>query len=332
MLNRHFLRAKVLQSVYAYHIGEKNDISQEEKLLFANIDKLYDLEIYLLSTLFEMKAIAEDEIEEGKNKYYPTEEELNPNMRFVNNPMFSLLEDCRQLKDSINKLHINWRDQKEVLRSIFDHFKASESYKTYMAQEEVGFEEHRRIIVQLFKNYIIKNDNFFDELAEKSFSWLDDFDFICQIVIVLLRNWKEGESFAVSLPSPFEKTIENELESDRDYVKNLFRNTILHWDEYESLIEKRALNWDRDRMAFIDVVIIKMAISELVYAPTIPVRVTLNEYIELAKEFSTEKSRLFVNGILDRIIIDLKMADKIHKIDTEEYTYDYAKKDEEEND
>lgn len=318
MLNRHFLRAKVLQSLYAYYIGDKKDIVAEEKLLFSNIEQLYNLEIYLLSTIFEMRDIAEEEIEEGKNKFYPTEEEKNPNMRFVENPMFRLLHECGQLQDGIKKLKINWIEEKTLLRSIFDHFKGSESYKTYMSKDYVSFEDHRKIIVQLFKNYIIKNDNFFDELAEKSFSWLDDFDYICQVVIVLLRNWEDVNCTNKVLPLPFDKTIDNEVESDREFTKNLFRNTILHWEEYEPIMERRALNWDRDRMAFIDVVIIKMAMSEFIYAPTVPIRVSLNEYIELAKEFSTEKSRLFVNGMLDRIIIDLKMEDKIHKMDMDE--------------
>ena len=244
-----------------------------------------------------------EEIEEGKNKFYPTEEEKNPNMRFVENPMFRLLHECGQLQDGIKKLKINWIEEKTLLRSIFDHFKGSESYKTYMSKDYVSFEDHRKIIVQLFKNYIIKNDNFFDELAEKSFSWLDDFDYICQVVIVLLRNWEDVNCTNKVLPLPFDKTIDNEVESDREFTKNLFRNTILHWEEYEPIMERRALNWDRDRMAFIDVVIIKMAMSEFIYAPTVPIRVSLNEYIELAKELDVNPDDLWPHKLGTRIYL-----------------------------
>lgn len=333
MLNRHFLRSKVLQFLYSYYIGDKKDMTIEESNMFTNIDKLYDLEVYLISTIFEMQDIAFEVIEEGKNKFLPTEEEKNPNMRFVQNPMFSLMRECEQLQSTMKILHINWGDQKPTLRATFDHFRTSDSYKDYMAKESVTYEEHRRIIVQMFKNYIIKNSNFFDELADKSFTWQDDYEYVCQIVIVLLRNWEEDKGKDKILPLPFDKTIDNEIESDRDYTRNLFRNTIIHWDDYEPIIIRRLLNWDRDRLAFIDIILIKMAISEFIYAPTIPVRVTLNEYIELAKEFSTEKSRLFVNGILDRIIIDLRTEGKIQKIEDDEYLSDVVnkeKKDEQE--
>ncbi|MBR1769989.1 MAG: transcription antitermination factor NusB [Bacteroidales bacterium] len=326
MLNRHFLRAKVLQSLYAYHTSGQKDINFQEKWMFNNIDEMYDLEVYLLSIIFEIKDIASELIEEGKNKFYPTEEERNPSYRFVNNPMFDRMAECEELMKNIKRLHISWHEQKEILRQIFIKFKGSDSYKDYMNKEEVTFEEHRRVIVQLFKNYIIRNASFYELLIERHFSWEDDYEYLCQVVIVLLRNWEDGDCRAKQLSTPFDNKAEDTLESDQDFMKNLFRNTAIHWDEYDSLIEKRIMNWDMDRIAFIDMIIIKMAISEFLYSPIIPLRVSLNEYIELSKEFSTEKSRLFVNGILDRIIIDLRQENRIHKYNDDEYLLENSDK------
>ena len=176
--------------------------------------------------------------------------------------------------------------------------------------------------MQLFKNYIIKNTNFYELLIERKFSWEDDYEHVCQVVVVMLRNWEQTDCSKKTLSLPFDKKSEDVIETDRDFIKNLFRNTILHDKECEQMINKRILNWDMDRLAFLDTIIIKMAITEFIYCPTVPLRVTLNEYIELAKEFSTEKSRLFINGILDRIIVDLRTENKIHKYNDDEYLLD----------
>ncbi|MDO5759576.1 MAG: transcription antitermination factor NusB [Bacteroidota bacterium] len=322
MLNRHFLRAKVLQSLYAYYTSGKTDSNTQEHWMFANIEEMFDLEIYLLSVIFEIKDIASEVIEEGKHKFRPTEQEKNPSYRFVENPMFSCLAKCKQLTDGMKKLHINWHEQEDLLKQIFLKFKNSDSYKEYMDAKEVTFEQHRRIIVQLFKNYIIRDSNFYELLIEKKFSWEDDYEYVCQIVIVLLRNWSEEDGIDKVLSLPFDKKLDNAIETDQDFIKNLFRNTIIHDKEYDKMIDKRILNWDMDRLAFLDTLIIKMAITEFIYCPTVPLRVTLNEYIELSKEFSTEKSHLFINGILDRIIVDLRTENKIHKYNDDEYLLD----------
>lgn len=326
MLNRHFLRAKVLQSLYAYHIAGRTDSNIQERWMFANIEEMFDLEIYLLSVLFEIKDIAIEVIEEGKHKFRPTEQEKNPSYRFVNNPMFDCLAECEQLTDGIKRLHINWHEQGELLKQIFLKFRNSDSYKEYMEAEDVTFEQHRRVIVQLFKNYIIKNSNFYELLIEKKFSWEDDYEYVCQTVIVLLRNWDETEGKNKLLSTPFDKKLDNTVETDQDFMKNLFRNTLLHEEEYDQMINRRILNWDMERLAFLDTLMIKMAITEFIYCPIIPLRVTLNEYIELSKEFSTDKSHLFINGILDRIIVDLRTENKIHKYNDDEYLLEQSQK------
>lgn len=330
MLNRHFLRGKVLQELYAYYISQDCDEKQHEKMLLDCINKLYNLQIYLLSSLLEIRDIAENQIEDAKNKFFPTEEEKQPNTKFIHNPIFKLLEENKTLVDSIKEIHINWREERDLLKNIFNKFKKSDSYNTYMHKENSDFEDDKKIVYQLFKNYVIKNESLYELLCEKEISWESDYDYVCQVVLKYLKYLKSAEQIEQikqegqedadinELPKPFNKINDNQIETDEQFTKNLFYNTISHSDEYEPLIKNRIEHWDRDRLAFLDVLIIKMAMSEFIYSPIIPIRVTLNEYIELSKEFSTEKSKLFVNGLLDKLVVDLRVSGKIQKIKTSE--------------
>ncbi len=318
MVNRHFLRQKVLQSLYAYYIGGGQSIEQQEKFMHSNITKLYELEINLFAVILEIRKLEEARIEEAKNKFYPTQEEANPNLRFVNNSFLNALDENEELQKSKEKLHINFSLTSEVLKSLSQRFRQSDSYTDYMKKDNVNFEDDKRIVVQLFKNYVMRNENLYESLCEKGFTWECDYDYVCQVVLQFLKLWQQDDAPQKTLPYPFDKSEEDATENDRDFTRNLFRNTIKHSDEYEGYITKCSKNWDRDRLAFIDVLIIKMAMSEFIYCPSIPLRVSLNEYIELSKEFSTEKSRLFVNGVLDRIITELRIDNKIHKTEDDD--------------
>jgi N utilization substance protein B len=318
MLNRHFFRAKVLQSLYAYYTSQSSDQVLEEKFLINSINKSYNLEIYLLSTILEIRDIAENQMEDAKNKFFPTEEEKNPNKKFIDNVFIQKLNDNKDLQKSIEKLHVNWVDEKDLLKNIFNRFKQSNSYKDYMTEEEESFEKDQKIICQMFKNYIIKNENLYELLAEKELAWEGDYEYICQITLKLLKNITEEDKDTKLLPRPFDKEKEDEIETDEQFTKNLFRNVISHSEEYEPLIKNRIENWDIDRIAFLDLLIIKMAMTEFIYNPIIPIRVTLNEYIEMSKEFSTDKSKLFINGILDKLVVDLRVKGMIQKIDVPE--------------
>jgi N utilization substance protein B len=318
MLNRHFLRAKVLQSLYAYYISQDSDKVQQEKFLFYSINKLYDVEIYLLSALLEIRDIAENQMEDAKNKFFPTEQEKNPSRKFVDNIFIKQIENNKELQKNIKRLHINWADEKDLLKNIFNRFKQSNSYKDYMNSDEASYEEDNKIVCQLFKNYVIKNENLYELLSEKELSWEGDYEYLCQVILKFLKSYKQEYDENQVLSQPFEKETNDEVETDKQFVENLFRNTISHSEEYDELIKHRIENWDMDRLAYIDVIIIKMAITEFIYDPIIPIRVTLNEYIELSKEFSTEKSKLFINGMLDKLVIDLRVQGKIQKIEQPE--------------
>jgi N utilization substance protein B len=305
MLNRHFLRAKVLQSLYAFQLNDCSDIKGHKKNLIDSIHGLFDLQTYLFSALLELHNMACDKIENDKVKLLPTQDDLNPNLKFVNNDFFKLLIEDEILNTRISRLKINWAEDKDLFKSIFKRFQASESYKKYMACEKGDMASEKLIIVQLFKNYLICNEQFFDLLCEKKLEWENDYDIMAQYS---LKSLKE-----------YEGSLDDEKEEsfDRNFIMSLFLNTIEHDAEFKELIDSRIQNWDAERVALMDILIIKMGIAELIYCPEIPVNVTLNEYVELAKEFSTAKSKLFVNGLLDKLMVDLRSKGMIKKIETE---------------
>ena len=305
MLNRHFLRAKVLQSLYAFQLNDCSDIKGHKKNLIDSIHGLFDLQTYLFSALLELHNMACDKIENDKVKLLPTQDDLNPNLKFVNNDFFKLLIEDEILNTRISRLKINWAEDKDLFKSIFKRFQASESYKKYMACEKGDMASEKLIIVQLFKNYLICNEQFFDLLCEKKLEWENDYDIMAQYSLKRLKEYKG------SLDE------ENEESFDRNFIMSLFLNTIEHDSEFMELIDARIQNWDSERVALMDILIIKMGIAELIYCPEIPVNVTLNEYVELAKEFSTAKSKLFVNGLLDKLMVDLRSKGMIKKIETE---------------
>lgn len=314
MLSRHFLRVKVLQSLYAYIVTENSSLDIAEKELDKSISETYDLEVYLFSSLLEMRDIAENQIEDAKGKFFPTEEEKNPNMRFVNNELLSQLSENTELTKAIEKLKINWSDQRDLLKRILNKFKASNSYKDYMSKEEITYDDDKKAVIQLLKNYLLKNESFLDYLAELKLYWESDFQYVGLSFLKFLKEFKQSDSASKSITKSFgfdEKEI-------RDFALDLFRKCIGHYDEFDSMFDKHIENWDKERIAFMDTLIIKMGLVELVYCPEIPVRVTLNEYIEMAREFSTERSNLFVNGLLDRFLIDLRASGKIRKLENEE--------------
>lgn len=303
MLNRHFLRAKVLQSLYAFQLNDCSNVKGHKKNLIDSVHGLFDLQTYLFSALIELQTIACDKIENNKVKMLPTEDDLNPNFKFVNNDFFKLLIEDETLITRIAKLKINWSEDIDLFRSILKRFQASESYKKYMTCEKGDMASEKLIVVQLFKNYLICNEQFFDLLCEKQLEWENDYDIMAQYSLKRLKEYK-GVS-----------EEDNEESFDRNFIMSLFLNTIEHDSEFKELIDARIQNWDSERVALMDILIIKMGIAELIYCPEIPVNVTLNEYVELAKEFSTAKSKLFVNGLLDKLMVDLRSKGMIKKVE-----------------
>lgn len=308
MLNRHFIRAKVLQWLYSFQFNENNDVKEYKEKLLNSFDSLLDLHTYLFSSLIYIHSLAQEQIEDNKRKHLPTEEDLNPNTKFVDNEFFALLLNDQSLLKRRDALKINWNENRDLFLSILRKFQSSTTYKNYMSSRKDGMELDKGVVVQLFKNYVITNELLFDSICEMKMEWESDYDVVALWSFKALKDY-EGD---------FEKSMVDFV--DRDFIITTFINTIENDKEYNDLINNKVHNWDLDRVALMDILIIKMGISELLYCPEIPINVTLNEYVELSKEFSTPKSKLFVNGLLDKIMVELRAKGRIRKVEEENET------------
>lgn len=309
MLNRRHLRIKVLQFLYAFYQSEEDEYGKHENELMQSIERIYDLYLYFLLTFEELKKQAEQRIEENKKKILLTDKDLNPNLKFVENRIISLLEQNEALKAASEKSKVNWigDEKQELFRKMFLEIREGEVYFEFMDNEVEGFEEDRAFLLSLFKHDIANSTYLYNFFEEKSIHWLDDIDLACSMVLKTIKGFEENKSNEIL---PLYKDKEDEIE----FVEQLFRKTIAFDKESEALIDQLTQNWELDRIAKMDVILMKMAIAELQIFNTIPTKVTLNEYIEISKFYSTPKSNGFINGVLDQAIIKLENEGKIKKI------------------
>ena len=298
MLNRRHLRIKVLQLLYAYFQSEENNIPKAEKELLLTIERMYDMYLCLLLSLSEMKRAAENKLADKKNKLRPSEEDLHPNLKFVSNEIITALEQSSSLKELSEKRKLNWMgvENQELFRKIFQHMNNGLS----------GFEEDRAFAIAIFKEDLANSDLLYHYFEEKSINWIDDLDLCCSMVIKSIKSIQEKEEF---IPLPLFK----ENDDEKEFLVQLFLKTLLNNKESEDLIGELADNWELDRIAKMDMLLLKMGLTELQIFPSIPTKVTLNEYIEISKFYSTPKSNLFINGILDKAIGKLTLEKKIVK-------------------
>ena len=309
MLNRRFLRVKALQSIYAYHQSESSNLPQAERQLLEGVDDLYKLFVYQLSFWVEIKHFAERRIEENKQKHFPTEEDLNPNMKFVNNRILKALEDNKHLMKLEEQYKINWADSREdFIRKMYVKLTETPEYQEYMSNDKNDFGEDKRFLVTVIDTYMPEDGLLYDYYSDRDLSFTSDY----QLAIYLL--WK----FISELPVAFDADsqlppVYKDEEEDKEFAVKLFEKTILHADEYMDLVKANISNWDYDRLALMDKILIFMALTEFVEFHSIPVKVTINEYIEISKFYSTPESRRFVNGMLDRLSTLLKEEGKLVK-------------------
>jgi N utilization substance protein B len=298
MISRRLLRVKALQILYAYRISENDDLNKTDKELIFSIEKSYDL-YHLISNY----AVQRTDI--ARSKYFPTEEEANPNTRFIDNRIITRISDSRKFCQYLEARKISWSNEEELIKSLYRNLLEWDVYQEYMNSPDNSFTEDKRFISRMVGELILPNEFVHQVLEEQSIYWNDDLEFIGSMVIKTLTRWKENADMPVL--SMFSN------EDDRLYVIDLFRKTILHGDEYQDLIKKFSENWDFERLAIMDILIMQMAISEAIHFPSIPAKVTLNEYIEISKFYSTDKSSYFINGILDKIFLLLRSDEKIKK-------------------
>ncbi len=312
MLSRRLLRIKVLQALYAHFVSENDRIDNGERQLLVSIEKLFDLFIYQFSLLVEVVDFARLRMEEAKTKFLPTPEELNPNTRFTDNRFIAQLINNRDYRRQVDLLKINWSEEDDLIRKLNNQIRDSEDYAKFLEQAD-NYEADKDILIKIFHNIICQSEVLKSLYEEKSIYWADDFDTVTVLVQKTIKEIPEGWDEFELLPRVIEGEKEIDKNEDREFVKALFRKTILNSTEYDEIITRKAENWDFERIALMDIILLKMAIAELLEFPSIPVKVTLNEYIELSKNYSTPKSKVFINGILDNLISEFKAENRIQK-------------------
>ncbi len=307
MISRRIIRTKVLQVLYAYYSSEERSINNTEKELFFCIHKTYDLYHYLLALVIEIADYAETRIELKRNKHQPTQEDLHPNIKFVSNLFIQQLRENRQLTAYLNQTKLSWVNHPELIKELYLIVTESEIYQEYVSSETRSFMDDRKFIEKIFNKIFLVSEELYEVLEEQSIYWNDDIEFVISLIIKTTKRFNETTDSGQHL-MPLYKD-----EEDREFARDLLRKSLINHDELQALIKVHSSNWDVERIAFMDILMMQMAITEFLYFPSIPTKVTMNEYIELSKFYSTEKSRNFINGILDKTLKDLKKEGKINK-------------------
>lgn len=309
LVNRRYLRIKVFQAVYAYYRTDKPDEQRFERELFESITRLNDLYLYLIKLVMDMHDVAQESIDRNRQKRLPSHDDLNPNLRFVNNQVFSKLKENVMLGQILDRAKISWEEEHDDLRRIFKAFRETDAYRLYMAREDEGLEVDKGIIVTLFSEHLGISSVIHSALEEKDIYWQDDLPVAALTLIKTIQALPDIDTTNTSILAGLYKN----REEDQSFVKELLRKTIQFGDQYEELVASKAENWETERIALLDMILMKMALTELEHFATIPIKVTLNEYIELAKAYSTPKSKVFINGVLDKLVADFKREGRVNK-------------------
>ena len=307
MLNRRHFRVKVMQTIYAMHQHQSDSLDKEEKFLLQSIDNSQDLYLVMLSIFDELQSKEKEYLDLASKKHLATKEEQNPNLKFVNNSFFKILANHTAFYDKLEERKIdNWKRNDDCILFILEAIKTSELYQRYMAIETSEFKKDIFFMFDVFNEIIAPNEKLYDYLEDYKITWVDDIPVINTLISKQIKAIKSFED-TIELPQVFKDL------DDKEFVRNLFRKTVLNEVEFSKEFENKTPNWDKERIAELDTIIIKMAICELLKFPSIPVKVTLNEYLEIAKEYSTPKSSIFINGILDNLVKDFQTDEKLRK-------------------
>ncbi len=313
MLSRRHLRIKALQALYAYFVSDSIDLVIGEKNMLRSVEKIYELIIWQMSFFPELQKFAEMRMDEGKKKFYPTDADLHPNPKFIDNRFLLKLAQNRDFKRKKNAYKINWGEEVEMVRKVYSEIRSMKFYEDYMASPADSFEEDKSFCIKLFKEVLAYHPSLVSLYEEKNIYWADDIDIANVLVLKIFKGIKASDDEFAPLPPLYNTEGKENPDEDKEFLLELYRKAILKSKEFETFISEKTNNWELERIAAMDIILIKMALTELLEFPTIPVKVTLNEYIELSKYYSTPKSRIFINGILDKMIADLKKRNQLVK-------------------
>lgn len=295
-----------MQSIYAMHQNNSDDLDTQERFLRNSIEIIQDLYLIMLSALVEIRNAEEQHLEISSKKHLATATERNPNRKFVNNKLLLLLDESTSLLAALDERKINnWKLNDDYILILLKEIKQHSLYEKYMETAAASFDDDRDFILSLFENVIAPNEKLYDYLEDHKLTWSDDIPLVNTNILKQLKGLKEGQPFRI------EKLYKDE--EDREFVRDLFRRTVLNETELAKEFIDKTPNWDTERIAEIDTIILKMGICEFLKFPSIPVKVTINEYLEIAKEYSTPKSSIFINGILDNLVKEFTENNRLNK-------------------
>ncbi len=307
MINRNLIRIRTVQIVYSWYQNTNNDLQKAEKELMFGLQKSYDLYYYMLQLMLEITKAYENRVEAKKNKFLPTKEDLNPNLNLLDNKFILQLSDNIQLQKYLTERPLSWENNETYIKNILDTILDSDVYKNYSLIQSPSYDQDREFWRKIFKQYMYGSDELADLLEDESIYWNDDIDIVQSFVLKTIKKFNKSRGADQPLLPMFKD------EEDKQYALKLLHNTILNEKKYRDLIETHTDKWDFERIALMDLIIMQVALAEIFTFESIPTSVSLNEYIEIAKSYSTPKSGTFINGILDAIVHKIKNENLIFK-------------------
>ncbi len=307
MLTRRFLRVKAFKILFSYAYSDNDSLLHAEKELNVSLEKTYDLYHFLLAAIITVADYAEERIEIGLRKFKPTDAEANPNRKFINNELIALIRNNEALQKYCSQHVLNWRDYPETVRAIYNSMIESPYYRNYMFSPDASFAEDSRLVEDFFRNEFEDAPEVEGLIEEMNAYWADDIGFVLASVLRTLSAFQPGRNDEAALMPMYR------AQEDEEYVHELLRHSLGHFKEYSNLAQQFIQNWESDRIAYVDMALIIMGISEAIAFPNIPVKVTINEYVEIAKFYSTRNSHVFVNGVLDKVVLHLLKEGTIKK-------------------
>lgn len=309
MLTRRHIRVKVLQSLYAFYQANEQDLVKQEKFLLYSISQTLDLQALLLQLMLALRNHADNFLQKSQKKHLATSNEKNPSRAFIDNKVIELIASNKELSEYVKNKKLNhWVLDDEYITILFNELRAESWYQLYLEKETTSFQEDKEMLIRVYKEIIAPNEKLYEYLEDKQLTWIDDFPLVNTTILKMLNKLTEKKKESIFNPQIYKD------EEDKDFSLQLLRKVILNDDQLSKEVDGKTPNWDTERIADIDMLILKMGIAEFLYFPSIPVKVTINEYLEISKEYSTPKSSFFVNGILDKLVKEFSDTQKLNKI------------------
>jgi transcription antitermination protein NusB len=306
MISRRLIRIKIVQVLYAYFSAETSTMDKADRELTRSLKNTYDLYHLFTLLLVNVADYAAARIELALNKNLPTHEDLNPNTRLVENKVIARLRDSHSFNSYVSQNKLSWFENPELVKKLYLKIIDTDYYKQYMSVPSPSFNDDKQLLANILTYEFDNWDFLYQLLEEKSIYWNDDIEFVIGMLVNTIDRFRESAPSINLLPM-------YKSDDDREFGERLLRRSILKHDEYRKLIEKYTQNWDLERIAHLDVIMMEVALTEITEFPSIPVKVTFNEFIDIARFYSTQKSNEFINGILDKIVADLRKENKVVK-------------------